>query len=267
MSNEQLIASEAIDAQVIELKSLHKVRKFKIQATKDKNGRYLGGVKNVDSNGDPILTREERDSGDYFLTIDDTIEVFDGMQLNLADDRDKKIWEMLKHSAFIADSREAADKSVTAEFYVHVPGLEATKTVVAKKKKYTAQNYIFNDSAEGLYKKARLLGTSLNNQQVSEVQEYLLDVAEKSPEKIISVYESPVMQTKLFLLDAIEKGEVSISNGVYTFNTAGTPITLGINENQAIEWLRDKENIELVALLRNTVYPEFTKKQTKTSSK
>jgi len=253
------VTDSMLSDNIIVLKSLHKVRKFKIQATQDRNGRWLGGVKNVDSNGDMILSDKD-DKSLFYLSIDDIIEVYDGMELNLSDQRDKTIWEMIQHSPVIASSREEADRSEFKEFFVFKPGFEAKKRVSTAKTKHEAESFIFAESPEGLYKICRILGHDMTSAGFSEVQEYLLSIAHETPEVIINAFKNPAMKTKLFLLDAIEKKVISYKNGVYTYEGGETIQILGISENAVIEYLNAVENKKITDLIKAEVYPNYAKK-------
>ena len=68
-------------------------QKYYIQPCKDKNGRLPDCVKHVNSQGDMILTDEERNSGKYYIKENETFVFEDGKTFNLDDPIDKAQWE------------------------------------------------------------------------------------------------------------------------------------------------------------------------------
>jgi len=257
-----LIENAPANEQIIKLRSVYKITKVRIYPVKSRStGQYLGNVKRVDSMGDPILSREEKESGEWFPKSTDTMLLEEGLTFDLSNDRERKIWNWVKHHPKIANSWEEAQRSPNAEFYVYIPEKEAKKTISKATQRYTAAKYIMEDSNERHYNVAKLLRNNMDGQNHTEVLEYLLSVAESNPEKVINIYKDSNMKTKIFLLDALSKNVIDYSNGVYSYKTE----TLGLDESQAVEWLKDSSNKKIVDLISKEVYPSTTRSKTKTT--
>ena len=75
-----MIENAPAHEQIITLRSVYKFPRIKLYPTKDKNtGRFLGGVKAVDSNGDPIVKPHE--VGQYFAKETDSVELKEGWNI------------------------------------------------------------------------------------------------------------------------------------------------------------------------------------------
>ena len=187
-------------------------QKYFIQPQKGKTGRYAPCVKRVDANDDIILTPEEllKESRGEAVYIKEN-EVFiieDGKTFNLDDMYEAAVWESIKDCDLIAPDRFAKnengdyliDGSVnpfktkkprygSAELYVEYPGLESQRRVTRRKLIVEASNHIMNDERgyEGRLLAAKVLGRNMKNQPNADVEDYLLSIAEKTPEKIIEL--------------------------------------------------------------------------------
>ena len=80
-----------------------------------------------------------------------------------------------------------------------MPGIETANRVSRKKKIHNACDFIYNDprGSEGLILKARLLGKRMKNMPIADVEDYLLKVAEKDPDKIIDLYTGHPLSIRL----------------------------------------------------------------------
>ena len=255
-------------------------QKYFIQPQKDSRGRYADCVKRVDAHGDIILTQAEleKESRGEAAYIKET-EVFvieDGKTFDLNDIYDNAIWEAIKNCDMIAPDRFAKnDKGEylidgtidpkskrprygMAELYVDRPGFEAQRRVSRRKLIVEASNYIMNDERgyEGRLLVAKVLGRDMKNQPNADVEDYLLSIAEKTPEKIINCYTGGDMQLRMLFIDAKENGVIVKKNGLYLY---GDNVTLGATDNAVIEWMKTSKNQKTLALIRKDTYPEMFK--------
>jgi hypothetical protein len=143
-----------------------------------------------------------------------------------------------------------------AELYVEAPGVEVSKKVNKKKLIFEAQSFIFNDEkgAEGRVLKCRLLGKNMKSAPDSEVTEYLLNIAEKDPQRIIDLYTGTDMSLRLLLIEAREKHVIVVKNKVFMY---GDDIVLGISEDSVIAFLKEKRNAKLLELIKRDTFPEM----------
>lgn len=255
-------------------------QKYYIQPQKDKNGRYPSCVKRVDSQGDIILTPEElakESKGEAaYIKEDQLFVIEDGKTFNLDDVYEKAEWEAIKNCELIAPDRFAKNdkgdylidgtidpkskrpRYGTAELYVDRPGIEAQRRVTRRKLIVEASNFIMNDERgyEGRLLVAKVLGRDMKNQPNADVEDYLLSIAEKTPEKIINCYTGGDIQLRMLFIEAKEKGVIYKKNGLYLYGEDGN-VTLGATDSAVVEWMKVSKNQKTLSLIRKDTYPEM----------
>lgn len=254
-------------------------QKYYIQPQKDARGRYADCVKRVNSQGDIILTPEEIENESKGLAayIPET-ELFvieDGKTFNLDDVYDKAVWEAIKNCDLIApdrfaknekgdylidgtvDPRSKRPRYGTAELYVDRPGFEAQRRVTRRKLIVEASNYIMNDERgyEGRLLVAKVLGRDMKNQPNADVEDYLLSIAEKTPEKIINCYTGGDIQLRMLFIEAREKGVIVKKDGLFVYGEDGK-VALGATDNAVIEQMKLSRNSKTLALIRKDTYQD-----------
>lgn len=255
-------------------------QKYFIQPQKNKNGRYPSCVKRVDSQGDIILTNAELElesRGEAAYIPETALFVIeDGKTFNLDDVVEAAEWEAIKNCDLIAPDRFAKnDKGEylidgtidpkskrprygTAELYVDRPGYESQRRVTRRKLIVEASNYIMNDERgyEGRLLVAKVLGRDMKNQPNADVEDFLLSIAEKTPEKIINCYTGGDIQLRMLFIEAKEKGVIRKKNGLYLFGEDDN-VTLGATDSAVIEWMKASKNQKTLSLIRKDTYPEM----------
>ena len=255
-------------------------QKYYIQPQKDSRGRYADCVKRVNSQGDIILTPEEieKESKGLAAYIPET-ELFvieDGKTFNLDDAYEKAVWEAIKNCDLIApdrfakndkgdylidgtvDPRSKRPRYGTAELYVDRPGFEAQRRVTRRKLIVEASNYIMNDARgyEGRLLVAKVLGRDMKNQPNADVEDYLLSIAEKTPEKIINCYTGGDIQLRMLFIEAREKGVILKKDGLFVYGEDGK-VALGATDTAAVDWMKLSRNAKTLALIRKDTYPDM----------
>lgn len=255
-------------------------QKYFIQPQRDSRGRYADCVKRVDAHGDIILTpaeleKESRGEAAY-IKEDEVFVIEDGKTFNLDDVYEKAVWEAIKNCDMIAPDRFAKNEKGeylidgtidpkskrprygTAELYVDRPGFEAQRRVTRRKLIVEASNYIMNDERgyEGRLLVAKVLGRDMKNQPNADVEDYLLSIAEKTPEKIINCYTGGDMQLRMLFIDAKEHGVIVKKNGLYLY---GDNVTLGATDSAVIEWMKISKNAKTLGLIRQDTYSDMFK--------
>lgn len=249
--------------------------KYFIQPCRDpKTGRYPDCVKPVNSRGDIIITDAERNSGKYFIKETDTFVIEDGTTFNLDDEIDAAKWEAIKNCVLIAPDRYAKDASGNylidgtvgwkskkprygvAELYIDRPGYESAQRVSKKKKIHNAASYILDDpkGSEGRLLIARLLGKSMTNMPDADVEDYLLSIAEKDPDKIISLYTGDDTNLRLLFIEARDKKVIYIKNKLYLY---ADNVVLGATDDAVITWMKDPKNRKTLELIRKDTFPDM----------
>lgn len=249
---------------------------IKIQPCRDPHtSEYADCVKRVDSNGDMILSERERNDPNrvYFIKETDTFEVVDGTTFDLENVRQRFIWEAIQHCPLIAPDYYAKDRNGNslingtpgwnskaprygvAELYVERPGVEANRRVSRRKLKHDAETYIYNDDrgAEGRVLRARLLGHRMNGMADADVTDYLLQVAERDPEKIISLYTGGDTAVRLLFIEAKDKNIIVYKDRLFMY----ADVVLGATDDAALLFLKDPKNANVYKLIKRDTFPEL----------
>ena len=258
----------------IVIRSVYKITRCTMEPAPDPvTGRLPKSVRRVDSNGDMILTEQDKkDAGINFLIAEtDTIEIFDGKTFDLTDPYDNAWWEAIRGSRRIAEDRSVKDslgnyvidgdssRYGTAEFYVEYPGREANIKVNNKRKINQATTFVLNDTAEGLYTKVKLLGSRMDGVSVDDVTDYLLSVAEKQPDKIIGLYTDSDISYLILLTDAVDRKVIKKINNIYIYADS---TVLGASQESVLTWMKLPKNVYLVDLIKAETYPDVYEKPT-----
>lgn len=244
--------------------------KYFIQPCKDNYGRYPNCVKRVNAAGDLILTDEERNSAQYFIGENETFIIEDGDSFDLSIPEQKAKWEAIKNCNYIVEDRYAKglDGSLLidgtigfksrkprygkAELYIYRPGQEATTRVSKKKLRNRAESFIISDSAEHRLLVASVLGKKMKSMPDADVEDFLLQVAEKDPEKIIDCYTESKIQLRLLLIAAREAHVITVKDKLYYYKD----IVLGATDDSVIHWMQTPANKSTLELITKETYPE-----------
>lgn len=231
-----------------------------------RTGRFPASVRKVNSQGDQVLSDDDRKTNKFFISENDVIELFDGKTFDLDDPYDSAWWSAIEFSKKIAQDRSQKDKAGnyiidgnakrygTAEFFVERPGYETKGKNQKKREIHEAKDYVYKDSPENWYNKVRLLGNAMPGMPISDVENYLTAVAERSPQLIIELYTGSDTHLRLFLLDALDKHVIYNKDRLYFY---GEGITLGATDTAVIAYFKNPENKRIVELIKDDVYPEL----------
>lgn len=252
--------------------------KYFIQPCKDKLGRLPACVKKVNSQGDMILSDVEKNEyaskQKIFFPETAVFTIVDGQVFDLSNPEDKATWEAIENCPLIApeltaknpdgsymihgtsDRREVKHRRYgIAELYIDRPGVETQRRVSRKKKILEACNFITGDpqGADGRLLKAKLLGKHMSNMPSADVEDYLLTVAEKDPERIIKLYTGDDNDLRLLLVEARDKGIVTIKNKMYLYGAR----PIGGTEEAVVEWMKNPSNQKTVEMLKHDTFPDM----------
>lgn len=264
------------DDDKIVIRSVFKITRCKMNPAIDpKTGRYPEHVLRVDTNGNPMLSgdvynKKTKSSLDPILETD-VIEIYDGKTFDLNDIHEKSEWEAIKFSPLIAEERWAKDSNGklvidgdanrygSGEFYIERPGLEAQNANNKKQMIHNAQTYVFNDSRDSIYIKARLMGAKMTGLPYDEVLDFLLKEAEKNPNKIIDLYTGSDMRIRILFVTAVDKGVIRYVAGIYSYNNTN----IGMTEESCLIWMKQAVNEDFVKSIETETYPEKVVKDKK----
>lgn len=227
--------------------------------------RYPECVRRVDKNENMILSREDIDSGRHFIAETDVIEIWDGKTFNLDDDIESAQWEAIKYHKVIAKARDernengeliidgGSKKYGVADWYVEIPGLESNNKNEIRRKRLEAQNYVANDTPEERLLKARVLGKAMRNVHDSDVEDFLMQEAEKNPARIINLYTGGDMQLRLLFLKAKDEKLIINKDKLWMYGDT----VLGSTDESVIIWMKQPGNKKLLKVLQQEAYPEM----------
>lgn len=144
-----------------------------------------------------------------------------------------------------------------ADLYVERVG-EITKAKVYKKQYiYRALSYIYEDAEPERIKKCRVLGRNLSTAIPADILDYLIEIAEKTPKRIIDLYEGEDWKMHLFILDAIDHGVIRKAEGIYKYDDK----MLGGSIEATITFLRDIRFKKLLDSIKRETYPNLLTKE------
>ena len=244
---------------------------IKMQPARDpRTGNFPECVKRVDSYGNMVLSERELNDPNriYFIREDAEFNIVDGMTFDLDDVGQRFIWEAIKNNPYIAPDYYAKDSKGNslingdtkrygiAELYVERPGVEATRRISRKKLKHDAESYIYGDErgAEGRVLKAKLLGHKMDGMPDADVTDYLLQIADIDPDKIISLYTGGDTAIRLLFIEARDKHVINYKNKLYIY---ADNVVLGASDEAAILYLKDPKNANVYKLIKQDTYPEL----------
>jgi len=237
-----------------------------------KTGRLPECVKPINANGDMILSEldlSEMSLGKkHFIKADHVFEIVDGTSFDLDDYIEAANWEAIKYCNWIAKDRFERDNNGelvidgnakrygVADLYIYRPGEIAKIKITKKQLVHRACTYIYEDSEAERIKKARVLGRDLRKAIPADIEDYLIDYAEKHPKKMLDLYEGEDWKMHLFILDAVERGVIGRSDGLYKYDDK----ILGASMESTIIFLKDIRFKKILDSLKRETYPELMTK-------
>lgn len=254
---------------------------YKIEPCADAYGKMPSCVRQVNSMGDMILSesdKEQMSTGKVvFIPINKVIEVEHGTTFDLNDPYQKAIWECIENSKLIAKQRRQKDslgnlaidgsfpvvdshdnpysRYGIAELYVDQPGETAKIKNTLRELRHKAEALIFDDSQEHRVTMCKLFDRDMTKAPAADVKNFLLDRAEKDPERVIKYYEQAEYTIRLLLVTAIERGVITKRNdGLYYGE-----LRLGSSIDLVVDHLKQKENSALIDAVKKETFPEVRK--------
>jgi hypothetical protein len=231
---------------VIRLKSVFKQGKTTVQPVRDNTGWYRGIER---------LSEDQKKERVHWAEPTSKYVIKDGTTFDLNNEAQRITWEWVKHSPCICQTYEEVQFTPGAEFWIHHEGEEAQKSLSRKELKYKAGELIMKDNAANYPLRTKLLGVNMDHESAVVLKDYLLDIAEQTPDRIIKIYESHDLSYRLLFLKALDKGLIRRDDhtGIYTYGNT----VLGMTEDSAVAWMQDTANKNLVEMLEREANPEY----------
>jgi hypothetical protein len=101
---------------------------------------------------------------------------------------------------------------------------------------------------------AKILGKRMYNMPDADVEDYLIQIAEKDPDKIIKLYTGSDTALRIALVDARDKGVIYVKDKMYWY---GDTTLLGGTDEAVITWMRNPKNKKLFELIKRDTYPDL----------
>lgn len=207
-------------------------------------------VRKVTSTGDIIYNNGD-DPSEHYVKITDSVVIKDGSSFDLNNPIQRNKWESIKFSDLIFDSRGKVDNNnnVIAEptekvnssaiFYVERIADEAKKRNTKERERTQAKNFIYGDTAAGLKLKAKILGCFIKTSTREEIEEYMVMIANTTPEKIINMYTGSDMKLHLYFIYAKEYNILQNKGGLYIY---GDGNIIGRTEDDCVNYFKNPNN-------------------------
>ena len=260
-----------MENKIVTLRTVYKLKEYHFMPTKQPNGLNWEFVKpvRIDSDGSSYMVLSEAERNDprsaYFLPEDLDIVVTEGTTFNLSDPLQYNKWMAIKDNDLIAPTRDAKDADGNflidgdkkrygiAELYVDIAGEDSERSINRRKLIHEAEEYVFKDSENGILTKCRLLGRNMKNAPFTDAKDYLLQEADKHPQKIIDLYTGQDSGIQLMLLDAKEMNIIRKVNGWWMYGETN----LGATDEAMLTFFKTPMNKPIFDALKKHVYPQF----------
>ena len=260
-----------MENKIVTLRTVYKLKEYHFMPTKQPNGLNWDFVKpvRIDSDGSSYMVLSEAERNDprsaYFLPEDLDIVVTEGTTFDLSDPLQYNKWMAIKDNDLIAPTRDSKDADGNflidgdkkrygiAELYVDIAGEDSERSINRRKLIHEAEEYVFNDSENGILTKCRLLGRNMKNAPFTDAKDYLLQEADKHPQKIIDLYTGQDSGIQLMLLDAKEQNIIRKVNGWWMYGETN----LGATDEAMLTFFKTPMNKPIFDALKKHVYPQF----------
>lgn len=165
------------------------------------------------------------------------LQVFD-----LNEPNDALLFEVVKEDSMIASSKDAVNPLVH-RYYIEDKEKEAVTVITKSKLRKKAYDIIENLSMEEMENYAKVLGKYLFGLSGTQIESAIYNIADENPQQILDVNNDKDLKYKVFLRRCLEKHYIHMDNGKYM---NGKDL-VGINEDYAIQWLKDPRNAPVVS--------------------
>lgn len=185
---------------------------------------------------DPKLDRDGNIVDEMTIRISH-LQVFD-----LAIANDALLFEVIKDDPMIASSKEAVN-TLVHRYYIEDKEKEAVSIISKSKLRGKAYKVIESLSTEDMENYAKILGKYLYGLSGTQIESALYAIADENPQQILDVNNDKDLKYKVFIGRCLERRYLHMDNGKYM---NGKDL-VGVNEDYAIQWLKDPKNAPIVS--------------------
>jgi len=187
------------------------------------------------------LTKAEKEGLNVKLDGDTQLRVSHLMTFDLANPNDRIHFEIVSDDNMVAPNKESVNPG-THRYYVEDREAEASQAISKTRLKAKAFKIVALLSLDDMINYARILGKYARNLSGTQVEALLYEICEDKPKQLIDIADDRDLKYKILLSKLMDESYVSIVNGKYM--NGNDPI--GINENYAIQWLKDPKNSVII---------------------
>lgn len=203
--------------------------------------------------GVKVLSEDERRKSPRIVDADTTRKITDGLILDLEKPVDAIDWAWIKECKEISASWDAAKSEPAALFYIFEPDKDIDERINKSAKTYKAMKIVYEYSLDNKKDLCKYLGNDVDRNREKDIDDYLISIAQKTPEKLVSALDDVNYKTKVFLFTLLHKGILQRDkSGAYRYEG----IIIGLNETAAIHYLNDERNRDLVGRFYTFIYGE-----------
>jgi len=185
---------------------------------------------------EPTRDRDDKIIDEVSIRIQH-LQVFD-----LTNANDALFFEVVKADQMIAGSKSEINP-IKHRYYIEDKEKEAVVTISKSKLKKKAFDVIASLSTEQQENYCKILGKFVIGLSGTQIESALYSVADENPQTILDVDNDKDLKYKIFLRRCLEKTYLHMDNGKYM---NGKDL-IGINEDYAIQWLKDPRNNPIVS--------------------
>lgn len=200
------------------------------------------------------LTPDDKKKMAYVIDFATTLLIEDGTVMRIKTDKtDASNWKWVQKHPYIIEDRHRSTSNRDAVFYVENLEVEARQRVTRDKQITLAKAAIYEASGTDLVLAARALNHPKPEGFSQEmITDWLISQAEKSPSVVLGALDTKnkAQNSALSLFNDLKRQSVVVNyKGIYKVeDDAG--ITLGHSEESVVEFILDKNNLEMVKALK-----------------
>lgn len=224
----------------------------RVSPCQDKSGKLYTGQ--GDSGYFEDLTPEDKKKLAYVIDYNTTLLIEDGKVLRIKTDKsDADNWKWIQKHPYVVIDRSKASSNRDAVFCVENLAKDAEVRVSKDRRITMAKAKVYDTSNTGLILAAKALNHPKPESFTSEmIMDWLIQQAERSPELVLAALEpkNKAQNNATSLFNELKRRRVVVNyKGIFKFGNEDG-ISLGHSEESAIEYLLNKDNLEMVNAMK-----------------
>ena len=172
----------------------------------------------------------------------------------MTSDVDRFLLSLAKDSEYVAESKSKVNPT-QHRYYIENKEEEAEVLISKSELIFDAMGKIKAMSLDEMIDFARLVEVYTKGLSKKQVEAGLLKVATDTPKKVIDTFNDANRKVRTFLKKLVASQVIKVLNGKYTYGNE----LIGINEDYAIEFLKDTANNALITQWNSMLKSESAK--------